>query len=654
ILAWAFEVTPDGVRRTQPADSPQARPQDDHRRIGQLLNGVIIAVLLLAIAILAWRLWLPGRSESSRAVAAEAAPAATVVEPAPKAPSRKSIAVLPFENLSGDKDNEYFASGMQDMILTKLAAIGDLKVISRTSTRQYASHPDNVRTVGRELGVASILEGSVQKSGNAVLINVQLIDAASDAHIWAEAYTRTLDNVFGVEGEVAQKIADALKARLTATESASVAKVPTQNPAALDAYFQGEYKLEQAWLTWKESTFRAAAADYRRATELDPGFALAYARLAYSQLFRHWYTQPLSDAEMAGVKTTIDHALALAPALPEAYLALGYYQYWGFRRYDKARDAFNHVLQLAPNNAEAIAGLGYVARRDGHVEQAVSFLRQALELSPRDAQITSAIGETDAMLRRYGEAERYLRRALALAPDDANSKDILMLSKLFGAGDVAAARAVYRDPPGWRIAASGQWSGDVMNLINPRVYADFFDRHFDAALDDWKSAPVATAFERRTGRVARIVIRMAAGQTPDRAACSSLQTELEADLARHPTSLGALQQLAWMQVCLGRRAQAIATARKAMAVLPVSRDGYFGAFQVSGLAQIAAWAGDDDLALAQIRRLLAMPAGTFMTLERLKRDPIWDPLRNNPGFQALLAAPADRASATHRPEGADD
>jgi len=608
-------------------------------RGAQKVSGTELLLLALLLAIgggLLWR-FVPESAEPS---AAEAPAAREAGEPSPAATvaiDRKSIAVLPFENLSEDKANEYFASGMQDMILTKLSAIGDLKVISRTSTKKYASRPDNLKVIAQELGVATILEGSVQKSGDAVLINVQLIDAETDAHLWADSYPRTLDNMFGVEGEVAQKIADALKARLTASETASVASVPTHNAAAYDAFLQGEYRLEQAQDSWVVEDFEAADEEYRRAIALDPDFALAYARLAHAQLSRHWFSQALTESEMTEVKAAIDRAVSLAPDLPEAHLALGSYYYWGFHRYDDASREFNRVLHLSPNNLAALSGLGFVARRDGRVPQAVSYLEQALQLSPRDARVNSSLGETYAMLRRYDEADRLLKRSLAIAPADANSKDVLLQTRLFGFGDVAGARAALQNPPDWRISSFLLFAGDVLSVINTRAYANFFDRRFADALQDWDAAPTDTEEERRAGQVARILIRMVAGEGPSmKAECAELEPLLEGELARHPESVGTLQQLSWIEVCLGKRGQAIATARKAVAVMPVSKDSYQGAVQLIGLAQIAAHAGDPDLALEQIRQLLVMPIGVAMSVERLRLDPIWDPLRKDARFQALL------------------
>lgn len=554
--------------------------------------------------------------------------------------SRRSIAVLPFENLSDDKANAYFASGMQDMILTKLAAIGELKVISRTSTEKYASRPDDLKLIAQQLGVGTILEGSVQKSGNEVLINVQLIDAGNDKHLWAEAYPRTLENLFGVEGEVAQKIADALKTRLTPTETASVNRLPTQNAAAYDAFLKGEYELQRAEASWQQQTFLSADADYLKAIELDPGFALAHAKLAYCRMRRHWFATPLTAAELGAVKASIDRAFVLAPDLADAHLSLGFYEYWGFRRYEPATAAFQRTLQLAPSSVDALAGLAFVARRMGRWQESYAYMEKALLVSPRDGNLRGEFGATLACLRRYDEAVAQLKLALEFAPTNANAKDFLLQAELFGFGDSAAARAAYRQPPEWRIAALNVLAGDVAFLINTRIYPDVFDRRFAEALEAWDEAPVASEEERRIGQTARVVIRLIAGQHDDalREDCQRLAPALRAALAGQPDALGLLQQTAWVEICLGRNAEALGAARRAVALMPVEKDAYNGGVNaLVGLAQVAAHADAIDESLAALRRLLSIPAGSLISVQRLKLDPVWDPLRKDPRFQTLIA-----------------
>ena len=618
VLAWAFEITPEGIVRAEEV----APGQSITRKTGRKLIGLTATLALIAAGLLGFQLL---RAKPSLALSA-----------APVAVPAKSIAVLPFENLSAEKDNAYFASGMQDMILTKLAAIGDLKVISRTSTEKYKSRPEDLKSVAQQLGVATILEGTVQRSGNQVLINVQLIDAATDHHIWAEAYPRTLENIFGVEGEVAQKVADALKAKLTPVEAASVARAPTQNAAAYDLFLKAEYQAKEANDAWQESTYSSADAYYRQAIALDPNFALAYANLAYSQLNRQWTIKNLTKEELATVKGEVDRALALAPDLPEAHLALGFYEYWGFRRYAAAVAQFQRTLQLAPSNVRALAGIAFVARRTGDWQESLTYFGKVLLISPRDGDLQGEYGTTLELLRRYPEADRLLKLALALAPNDANAKDHLLVARLLGFGDVPGARQAYQSPPEWRLEAD-QFTGDVMYLINLHVYPEVFDRRFEDALRGWDSAPTATGPERLTGRVARAVIRIIAGQRQAvQGECEQLVTEVKAELSRRPDSLRLLQQLSWMELGRGHNAEAMQAAQRAVTLLPLENDSYFGVRELAGLAQISAHANAPDEALRVIRQLLSVPAGGVMTLERLKRDPVWDPLREDPRFQLLL------------------
>jgi TolB-like protein/Tfp pilus assembly protein PilF len=600
----------------------------------QKVTGTELLILALLLAIGGGLLWRFGKSPTPSAVPAVVAPEKPPTEASVPA---KSIAVLPFENLSDDKKNDYFVAGMQDLILTKLADIGDLKVISRTSTAKYQSHPDNLKAIAQQLGVATILEGSVQKAGNQVLINVQLIDARTDAHIWAEAYPRTLDNIFGVEGEVAQKVADALKVKLTQTELQNVAAIPTQNAAAYDAFLKAESLEYKAIDSDREDDLMTADAAYRQAIALDPGFALAYARLAYSRMVGHWWARRLTPEQLDEVKATIDRALTLAPELPDAHLALGYYYYWGFRRYDEATAEFQRTLQLAPNNVEALKGLAFIARRRGNFDQALADLQRILGLAPRDRQNWAEYGVTYEILRRYADAVQQLDRALAIDPDYVDARGFLVRALLFGFGDVPKARAVFAESHQWRMAEANTFAGDSFNLIGPRAYPDFFDRKFDAAMRDWDAVPTTTDDERLISRVARATIELVAGhQAAIRPECEKLKPLLDAELARNPDALGPLQRLSWIDLCLGHDARAIALARHASEVLPLDKDAYFGAFQLEGLAEIQAHAGQPEQAIDLLQKLVSIPAGETVSIKRLELDPIWDPLRGSPRFQALL------------------
>ncbi len=410
------------------------------------MNRLLLVVSIVAIGYFAFDKFVLAPRRDAALVTQTTAHVAAEISAEKSKIAPPSIAVLPFENLSADKGNAYFADGMQDMILTKLAGIGDLKVISRTSTEKYASHPDDLKTIAKQLGVTSFLEGSVQKSGNQVLINVQLIDAASDSHLWAEAYPRTLDNIFGVEGEVAQKVANVLKSKLTHAEQQSISSIPTRNPQAWDAFLQAESLAFKAKDSQQVPDYLTADAAYGQAIALDPDFALAYAQRAVNRMNQHWFANHLTTAELADVKASADRALALAPNLPEAHLALGDYYYWGFRNYIEAVPQFQRALQLAPNSLSAIGGLAFIDRRTGQLEQALGALGKAVSLAPRDRVVLAEYGVTYLILRRYPQAVQQLSRSLEVDPAYTDSRDFLMRARLFGTGDVQTARTDMESP----------------------------------------------------------------------------------------------------------------------------------------------------------------------------------------------------------------
>ncbi len=382
ILAWAYDVTPQGIQATP-------RVPGAHRR-----RNIILLVTAGAIISVAAGFFLLPRA-SARKI-------------------DKSVAVLPFQNLSNEKQNAYFAEGIQNEILTKLARVRDLKVISRTSTAKYQSKPDNLKTVAQELGVSTILEGTVQRAGDKVRVNVQLIDARADTHLWAKSYDRDFKDVLAVESEVSQEIADALQANLSPSESNALTSTRTHDTEAYDLFLRGEYELHQAESSLAADTYDRADAFYRKALARDPNFAEAAAELARSRLSRHWFVSPLAPAELEDVKSLIDRALVVAPNSPEAHSALGLFFYWGHRQYEMALAEFNRTLELQPNNADARANCAYVYRRRGEWERSLVDSQRAEELDPRDARIPTNIGVSCSALRLWKDAERAELRALAM------------------------------------------------------------------------------------------------------------------------------------------------------------------------------------------------------------------------------------------------
>ncbi|MGH8280035.1 MAG: tetratricopeptide repeat protein, partial [Gammaproteobacteria bacterium] len=384
VLAWTF---------IKPRDPAKYNIWQRRRwKLGATLSAVVV-VAVVQSGLYAWRVSVryEQRLAELAAMRAEVKPAVT---PGAQSILAKSVAVLPFENLSTDNNNEYFVAGMQGLILTKLADIGDLKVISRTSTMQYQSRSQDLKTIGQQLGVATILEGGVQKAGNQILINVRLIDARSDNQIWAQSYQRTLDNVFGVEGEVAEKIAAALKAKLSPAETTRLATGLSADPAANDVFLRAEYFANQGQINYDTTSFSTAIPVYRRAIEKVPDFALARARLSYTESILAWFGGGGEDLKQlrTDARTQAQRALTLAPDLSAAHLALAYSDYYGKGDYAGALKAFDAAVTARPNDTDALAARGFVMRRQGRFDVASDSLQNALVLDPRNSSLAYELG----------------------------------------------------------------------------------------------------------------------------------------------------------------------------------------------------------------------------------------------------------------------
>jgi TolB-like protein/Tfp pilus assembly protein PilF len=616
ILAWAYDVTPQGI---------QAIPKipGGHRR-----RNIILLVAAGAIISTAAGFFLLPRA-SARKI-------------------DKSVAVLPFQNLSDEKANTYFAEGIQNEILTKLATVRDLKVISRTSTTKYQSRPDNLRAVAQELGVSTILEGTVQKAGDKVRVNVQLIDARTDTHLWAKSYDRDLKDVLAVESEVAAQIADALKANLSPSESHVLAAARTENAEAYDLFLRGQYEFRQAESILAADAYDRADAFYRQALARDPNFAEAAAELARNRLSRHWFVSPLAPAELEEVKSLIDRALALAPNSPEAHFALGLFFYWGHREYENALAEFNRTLELQPNNADARAYCAWVYRRRGEWERSLADSQRAEELDPRDAGIPTNIGVTCYALRLWKDAERAELRSLAMDPHNTQAAMFLVLTRLTTTGDLDSARRALDDFPdliksipggaGGPRGATG--AGDVSTVIGWPVYLDAMERRFTDAFQTIEKMVVNDDREHLQQLAGRVAIRMLAGQSE---AARSMGEEalplLEARFTERPDDTFAMTGLSWVYLALGRHADALRLSRQAADTISIEKDALMGPnFQI-GLAQIEARAGAPEEAIKRLRRLLSIPAGGAASIASLNMDPVWDPIRSRPDFQRLLSSP---------------
>src|SRR2546429_463271 len=427
VIAWAFELTPQGLKRTEDVDLAAQGNRKSHAWIYIVIVGAAFSIGLIFV----------GRY-TARNTAGAARTEATTGSSIPQ----KSIAVLPFENLSDDKGAAYFADGIQDEILTKLASIADLKVISRTSTAKYKSKPEDLKTVSQQLGVATVLEGSVQKAADKVRVNVQLIDARADSHLWAKSYDREMKDVFAVESEVAQEIADSLQAKLSPAEATTLATAPTKDTAAYDLFLKGEYEERLADSSLKPESYEQAAAWYRQAIAHDPNFALAMARLVQNRISYHWFVEQMSEAELTQVRSMAEQAGALAPKLAEVHVALGQFYYHGYRQAGPPLAEFERALQLQPNASTALEYSGYVHRRQGQWERCLDELKRSLEQDPRNASIAANLANTYIPLRMWKEAERTGRHALEIDPYAADGMRTLLGSIVNGSGDIKEAQRV--------------------------------------------------------------------------------------------------------------------------------------------------------------------------------------------------------------------
>src|SRR5436190_8935267 len=548
-IAWAFELTPEGIKSTEDATATAKQS----RGRAWIYVAIIGAVLSLGLFVL------------GRYTANTGAPRHSHAATAPQ----KSIAILPFENLSEEKANAYFAEGIKDEILTKLAAVRDLKVISRTSTAKYQSKPDNLKTVAQELGVSTILEGAVQRAGDKVRINVQLIDAQTDGHLWAKSYDRDFKDILGVESEVAQEIAETLQANLSPNESHALASTRTPDTEAYDIFLRGQYELRQAEASRTAEAYDRADAFYRQALARDPNFAEAAAEFARSRLSRHWFVSPFTATELEEVKSIIDRALALAPHSPEAHSALGVFFYWGHRQYEAALTEFNRTLELQPNNALARQYCAAVYRRRGECARSLADSQRAQELDPRDTGIPDNMAATYLLLRLWKDAERWESRSLAIDPHNMQAASALLITRLNATGDVDSARRALDGFPEGTKSLTREWfaaGGDVAGFSGIWVYLDVIERRFTDAFQALEKKVVSDNLGHLQHLAARVALRVLAGEhEAAKSAGEEALPLLEVRLRERPGDTFAMTELAWVYLALGRNADALRLAREAAA-----------------------------------------------------------------------------------------
>jgi len=621
VIAWAFELTPEGLKRTEDVDRATERRGKSRAWIYVVAVGAVLSIGLFFLG------RYTGRNVAS-AARTEAATGSSI--------PKKSIAVLPFENLSDDKNAAYFADGIQDEILTKLASIADLKVISRTSTAKYKSKPEDLKTVSQQLGVATVLEGSVQKAADKVRVNVQLIDARADSHLWAKTYDRDMKDVFAIQTEVAQEIADSLQAKLSPAEASTLATAPTKDAAAYDLFLKGEFEERLADSSLEAESFDRAASWYRQAIARDPSFALAMARLVQNRIQRHWFIEQMSEGELAQLRSVAEQAVALAPNLAQVHVALGQFYYHGYRQYEQALAEFERAFQLQPNASTALEYSGYVHRRQGQWERCLDELKRALEQDPRNASIAANFANTYLPLRMWKEAERTARHALEIDPQAADGMRTLLGSIVSGSGNINEAQRVLASFPAENKILVNSNFGDVRAMTGDRAYIFVLARDFEAALKVWEAAG-NTAVDERRRLSARVAIRVLGGDLIGaQAEAEKARPLLEERLRQLPNDISSMTQLSWVYLALKRNSDATKLARQAASLLSPEKDVVVGNLLLAGLAEMQARTGATADAIVLLRRLLSVAAGGSVSIARLKIDPVWDPIRKDPAFQQLL------------------
>ncbi len=601
ILAWAYDITAQGIRITP--------TKGTHRR----RNLILLIVTGVIVSASAGFFLLP------RAVWNKV---------------DKSVAVLPFQNLSSDPENAYFADGIQEEVLTRLAKIADLKVISRASTQQYQSEPGNLAEIAKQLGVANILEGSVQKAGNLVRVNVHLVNVQTGSQLWAETYDRKLSDIFAVESEIAKGIAESLQATLTGGEEQALAASPTSNPEAHDAYLRA--LAFEARGNYSEDALFKAIGYYELAVQLDPNFALAWARLSGAHALLYFNRGDTTVARRDAAKEALEHAQKLQPNSPETLLFLGYYQYWVLHDYGMAKATFARVSRMLPGNSQVSYALGAIARREGHWDESVAYWERGLALDPRNTVLLTEVAFTYAALRQFPTAVKLYDRALDILPNEL----YLMASKA----------SIYQAEGNLQEAAK------LLVQVNAQTNSDMAVRVKFAQLRLERNQSETTRFvQARQARLhftspldkgikqggLALIQRVAGDSAQAKAAAEQARSTLEPISKEQPDNAFVAAALAVAHAMLDEKDSALKEAERAITLVPTSRDRLSGPGFEENLALVEMIIGENSRAIATLTRLLQTPYGGWLyspapiTPALLRLDPIWDPLRADPAFQKL-------------------
>ena len=588
-LSWIFDLTPQGIRRTDESDGS-------------------LAALLVG-------------------------PAAIRNIP------EKSIAVLPFENLSDDKENEYFAAGVHNDILSNLAKVADLKVISRTSVQQFKSGTRNLREIGLALGVAHILEGTARRAGNRIRVNAQLIDARSDAQLWGETFDREITDLFALQSELAQRISQELRANLSAREKTNLQTHPTRDILAYELFLRARELFHWAGSGYSYDKGADALRLIDEAIKRDPQFALAYglASRLHSELF--WFGYDKSASRLEKAKAAADAALKLQPDLGEAHLAKAFYYYYGFRQYDVAQKHVTAAVHAIPNDADVLNTAGAIARRDGRWNTAVSTLEQARDRDPRNLSVLWSLFESYLALHEYTKADGTVNDALSVSP----AADFFVLARsaiaLFRDGDTAPLRSALRKLPR-SFDPGGATSTIALRVSLMERDVEEADRVLAACrhekLDDNGLSGVAGSLDGYTvpkSWYAGLIAQARGNESSARAAFEQAKRAVRDDLVQSPNDAKTLAMLALIHAAVGDKKEAYAAAARVRELLPIAKDSFDGPILATTLAAVSAKLGEKDSAIRQLESLVGVPNGP--TPGTLRVEPEWDSLRDDPRFKKL-------------------
>jgi TolB-like protein/Tfp pilus assembly protein PilF len=607
ILAWAFDITAQGIQATPDTTAPRTRRR---RNIIMLIaTGVVISA--------ATGFFLLPRVAAHKV--------------------DKSIAVLPFENLSDEKENAYFADGIQDDVLTNLSKISDLRVISRTSVMQYRGRPTNLREIGKALGVSNILEGSVRRSGNKVRVNVQLIDANTDEHVWANDYDGDVTDVFAIQTDLAQKIANELRAKLSPSEKERMERKPTENGEAYQAFVEA-HNLSCAMEDLTK--LKQSEQLYQRAIELDPNFALALA--GYSQL-ESWMvrTHEGTSEHRDKARSLAERAFQLQPELPEAHLALGFSYYYGDNNYDAALREFEIAQRGLPNESEAYLAIGAIQRRQGKWAESTANLEKAASLNPKDTWPLQNLALNYQMQRNFDAANRTVDRALQINPQAIGLWEIKVKLAIAQKGDFSVYEQAVEKGKSFPISDDERLKmvGNEANLLLlQRKYQQLLQLGQRFPDDSFAAVPGSLAMKYFAIGIAQ---KGLGDDTAARTAFVKAKNILEDQLKQKADDADLRVQLAKLLAWLGEKDAAIAEAQRAIDLRPETKDAFEGPQITEQVAQVYAILGDNARVIELLDGLLSRPSE--VTLQTLKVNPAWDPIRNDPAFQALFAKYAGKA-----------